>query len=158
MHRRALQLSWIALAVSLAAGAAVGADPFYFGAWKIDSAVAGPWVDAPFPDDTAQMQTLVGKTIVVSAKGIKGPSALACTAPQYAVIDTGPEYLFEGGLDEAHRNGKADAQTLAAGLGFRGSSWKTLDTGCENELQLHFVDERTAEFGLNNYVYTLKKQ
>jgi hypothetical protein len=35
-------------------------------------------------------------------------------------------------------------------------SLKTLETGCE--IDFHFVDEATAEIGLNDYVYTLKKQ
>lgn len=36
------------------------------------------------------------------------------------------------------------------------SGWiKTLETGCE--VEVHFVDDTTAEVGLNNYVYTLKK-
>ena len=31
-----------------------------------------------------------------------------------------------------------------------------LETGCE--IDFHFVDATTAEIGLNNFVYTLKKQ
>jgi hypothetical protein len=42
--------------------------------------------------------------------------------------------------------------------GFRGSSWKTLETGCGNEIELHFVDATTAEFGLYDFVYVLKKE
>ena len=33
---------------------------------------------------------------------------------------------------------------------------RTLETGCEFDFP--FVDETTAEVGLNEYVYTLKKQ
>ena len=33
---------------------------------------------------------------------------------------------------------------------------KTLETGCE--IDFHFVDATTAKIGLNDYVYTLKKQ
>jgi len=50
---------------------------------------------------------------------------------------------------------------LAAQAGFRGpkgTKWKTLETGCGNELDFHFIDPMTAAFGLNNVVYTLKKQ
>ncbi len=49
-----------------------------------------------------------------------------------------------------------DPDKLAAALGFKGASFKTLETGCE--FDFHFVDEGTAEIGLNDYVYTLKKQ
>jgi hypothetical protein len=41
-------------------------------------------------------------------------------------------------------------------LCFSGTRIKTLETGCE--VDFHFVDAITAEIGLNDYVYTLKKQ
>jgi hypothetical protein len=56
------------------------------------------------------------------------------------------------------RDKSADPVKIAASLGFKGSSWKTLITGCANELEYHFVDATTAEFGLDDYVYTMKKQ
>jgi len=52
----------------------------------------------------------------------------------------------------------ADPVKIAAKLGFHGSSWKTLETGCANELDFHFIDATTAAFGLNDYVYILKKE
>ena len=140
-------------------GHAAAADPFYLGTWKIDSAIPGPWVATPFPDDTAEMKTLVGKSIVIAAKSIKAPKTLACADPHYQVTDAGADMLFEGELEEVKLNGgTATAQELAEKLGFKGTSWKTLDPGCENEIQYHFLDERTAEFALDNYVYVLKKQ
>ena len=67
--------------------------------------------------------------------------------------------LFQGAFDEMHRRDPSvDPAKLAARLGFHGSKWKTLETGCGNELDFHFPDPNTAEFGLNDYVYTLKKQ
>jgi len=57
----------------------------------------------------------------------------------------------------ARRDKSADPAKIAAKLGFRGSSWKTLETG-GGELDYHFLDPGTAAFGLNNYVYILKKQ
>ena len=61
------------------------------------------------------------------------------------------------------RDKSADPAKIAATLGFRGSAsktptWKTVETGCANELDFHFLDPTTAAFGLNNYVYMLKKQ
>jgi hypothetical protein len=53
-------------------------------------------------------------------------------------------------------NKAADPNKIAASLGFSGTSIRTLETGCE--IDFHFVDATTAEIGLNNYVYTLKKQ
>jgi hypothetical protein len=54
-------------------------------------------------------------------------------------------------------NDKAvDPARLAASLGFSPGTIKTLETGCE--IDFHFVDDTTAQIGLNDYVYTLKKQ
>jgi hypothetical protein len=49
-------------------------------------------------------------------------------------------------------------EKLAAAIGFRGSRWKTLETGCGVEIDYHFLDESTAAIGLNNYIYILTKQ
>jgi hypothetical protein len=54
------------------------------------------------------------------------------------------------------KNKSVDPNKIAAALGFIGNRIKTLETGCE--IDFHFVDATTAEIGLNDYVYTLKKQ
>jgi hypothetical protein len=38
----------------------------------------------------------------------------------------------------------------------RHTTFKTLETGCESDW--HFVDPSTVEIGLNDSVYTLKRQ
>ena len=138
---------------------ASAADPFYLGTWKIASAAVAPWQKAPYPDDLAEMKSLVGKTVVIQAKAIVGPRAVACKGPHYQVKVYPADMLFQGAFGEMQRRDKsADPAKIAAQLGFRGSSWKTLETGCGNELDYHFLDPATADFGLNNYVYTMKKQ
>jgi hypothetical protein len=65
--------------------------------------------------------------------------------------------LFQGALGELHDADKSkDPPKLAAALGFTGTAFKTLETGCE--IDWHFVDPTTAEVGFNGYVFTLKKQ
>jgi hypothetical protein len=139
---------------------ACAADPFYIGSWKITSAVVAPWQEGgPYRDDLAEMKSLVGTTVVIQFKAIVGPHAVACKGPHYQVKDYPADMLFQGAFGEMHlRDKSADPAKIAAKLGFRGSSWKTLETGCGNELDYHFLDPGTAAFGLNNYVYTLKKQ
>ena len=67
--------------------------------------------------------------------------------------------LFHGAFGEMHEHNKAsDPAKIAAALGFRGSRWKTLETGCGNEIDYHFLDSTNAAFGLNDYVYFLKRQ
>ena len=132
-------------------------QPFYLGAWKISSAVAAPWADPQQPSDAAEVKTLTGKVITLKPKAIAGPNPFACKAPHYKVSDVSADMLFQGELGELHDADKSkDPLALAHALGFSGDSFKTLETGCE--IDWHFVDQSTAEIGLNNSVYTLKKQ
>ena len=65
--------------------------------------------------------------------------------------------IFQGAIGELQSKNKSiDPNKLAASLGFAASSIRTLETGCE--IDFHFVDAATAEIGLNDNVYTLKKQ
>jgi hypothetical protein len=155
--------SWnqfIAIFLAAAAGqTARAAEPFYMGAWKIESAVVAPWADAARKPDAVEMKSLVGKTIVIKPSEIVGPRALGCRGPRYRVKEYPADWLFQGAFGEMHaRDNSADPGKIAATLGFTGTAWKTLETGCGNELDYHFVDQRTAEFGLNDSVYKLRKQ
>jgi len=139
---------------------AVAADSFYLGDWKITSAVVAPWWnDARQKPDPAETRMLTGKTISITPRAIVGPGILGCKSPRYKVKDYPADSLFQGSFGEMHDRDKSiDPVKVAATLGFHGSSWKTLETGCANELDFHFIDSTTAAFGLNNYVYTLKRQ
>ena len=105
------------------------------------------------------MKGLVGKVFSIMPKMITGPRQLACPRPKYEVKDYTADMLFQGEFAEMRgRDKSADPMKLAADVGFRGSSWKTLETGCGNEIDFHFIDPNTAAFGLNDYIYILKKQ
>jgi hypothetical protein len=147
------------LALGASAGPALPADAFYLGVWKIASAAVAPWRAEQEKPDPAEMRALTGKSIVITANGITGPRQLACKGPHYEVKDYPADMLFQGMFGEMHERDKSvDPIRVAATVGFRGSKWKTLETGCGNELDFHFIDATTATFGLNNYIYTLKKQ
>lgn len=150
----------IALAAGLWFTASLNAaDPFYIGTWKIVSAVPAPWATKELPPDEPEMKELSGKTVVFKLKEIEGPRQAACNGPRYKVVTVPAEGLFQGMFDELHRRDKSvDPNKMAAQAGFRGRSWKSLETGCGNELDFHFIDPMTMVFGLNNVVYTLKKQ
>ena len=136
---------------------AVAADAFYLGAWKLDSAVVAPWADPQAKPDPSEKNALIGKTITLGPKAIAGPKVFACKGPKYKVSDFSADMLFQGSFGEMHdRDKSVDPLKLAATLGFTGTSWKTLETGCE--IDWHFVNPTTVEIGLNDYVYTLKKQ
>lgn len=145
------------LALGAFAPAAHAEEPFYLGAWKIDAAVIAPWADAHAGPNAAQKNALVGQTVTLAPAAIAGPSVFACKGPHYKLSDFTPDMLFQGEFEEMHdRSKSADPPKLAASLGFTGTTVKTLETGCE--IDWHFVDPRTAEIGLNDYVFTLKKQ
>jgi len=149
----------VALAIGLPSGM-LAAEPFYLGTWKIASAVVAPWADpaARKPDPT-EMKSLVGKMVVMKANEITGPRQVACKGPKYEVKDYPADMLFQGAFGEIQRRDHSvDPGKIAAKLGFQGSSWKTVETGCATEIDWHFMDPNTTTFGLNDYVYILKKQ
>ena len=106
---------------------------------------------------TLTLLRLIGKSVVLAPKAITGPNPFACTTPHYKVSNFATDMIFQGAFGEMQSTNKAaDPNKIAASLGFSGTSIRTLETGCE--IDFHFVDATTAEIGLNNYVYTLKKQ
>jgi hypothetical protein len=146
-------------ALAVAAVSLLADDPFYVGVWKIESAMVAPWWTERGKPDSAESRTLVGKTVSITAKSIAGPRQVACRNPHYVVKDYPADMLFQGAFGEMHERDHAiDPATPAAAAGFHGTSWKTLETGCGNEVDFHFIDPSTAAFGLNNYIYRLKKQ
>ena len=136
---------------------ATAADPLYLGNWKISGAVAAPWADPKQKPDSAEPARLLGKIIVFRPREIAGLPPFACKAPHYKQSDFAADMIFQGAFAEMQSNDKsADPNKLAASLGFTAKSIKTLQTGCD--IDFHFVDTATAEIGLNDAVYTLKKQ
>jgi hypothetical protein len=136
----------------------VGAEePFYLGTWNIASAVAAPWAGSPHQSDATEMKALIGKTVTLKPKAIAGPKVFACAGPHYKLSDFSADMLFQGELGELHdADSSKDPLNLAHSLGFAGSAFKTLETGCE--IDWHFADPATVKIGLDNYVYTLTKQ
>lgn len=133
------------------------ADSSYLGAWKFVSAVLAPWADPHEKPNVAEKDALIGKTVMLTPAAINGPKVFACKGPHYKVSNFTADLLFQGGFEEMRDNDKSvDPLKLAASLGFTGTSFKTLETGCE--IDWHFVDSSTAEVALNDYIYTLKKQ
>jgi hypothetical protein len=143
--------------IAAAMAPAKAADSFYIGTWKISGVAVAPWADPKQKPDSAEQARLVGKTVVFKTKEIAGPSPFACKAPRYKESDFTADMIFQGAFEEMQsKNKSVDPNKIAASLGFSGSTIKTLETGCE--IDFHFVDAVTAEIGLNDSVYTLKKQ
>jgi hypothetical protein len=153
----AVAACFVTVIAAASGSAAKAADASYIGTWKLTAAVVAPWVDLKQKPDSAEMTRLIGKTVVFQAKQIAGPPPFVCKAPYYQESDFTADMLFQGAFEEMRsRNKSVDPDKLAASLGFTGKKIRTLETGCE--MGFHFVDAVTAEIGLNDYVYTLKKQ
>jgi hypothetical protein len=147
----------VACIAAASGGPARSAEPAYLGIWKISAAVTAPWADPTQRPDNAEQARLLGKAIVFKAREIGGPPPFACRAPHYKESDYSADMIFQGAFEEMQtKNKSVDPDRLATSLGFMGKNIRTLETGCE--MDFHFVDATTAEIGLNDTVYTLKKQ
>lgn len=134
------------------------AEPFYLGNWKFTAAVVAPWASpAARKPNRTERDSLLGKTLSIKPSEIAGPRVFACQRPRYKLKEYPAADLFEGAFGEMRERDPAlDPGKLAARLGFKGASFTTLETGCE--FDWHFVDQTTVKVGLNDWVYTLKKQ
>ena len=133
------------------------AEPAYLGKWTFTNAAVAPWATLSRAPNEAERTRLMGKSITIGAKGISGPDPFLCKGARYAMRDYTPDLLFQGAFDEMRRKDKSvEPDKIAASLGFKAKTVRTLETGCE--FDFHFVDDRTAQVGLNDYVYTLTKK
>lgn len=137
--------------------AAIAADASYLGTWKVSGATVAPWVDSQQKSDGAEQARLIGRAVIFKAREIAGPAPFACRAAHYKEKNHTADMIFQGAFGEMKSKDKSvDPNRIAASLGFAGNGIKTVETGCE--IDFHFVDATTVEIGLNNSVYTLKKQ
>jgi hypothetical protein len=137
---------------------AKAADPFYLGNWKFTAAVVAPWATpAARKPNRAERDSFLGKTVSIRPTEIAGPRVFACQRPRYELKEYPAADLFQGAFGEMREREPAiDPGKVAARLGFKGNSFTTLETGCE--FDWHFVDQTTVKVGLNDWIYTLKKQ
>ena len=152
----AVQKLWLLFIATLA----FAADPFYLGTWKIDSAVLAPWADAQHKDDAAEMKTLVGKTVIFKPSEIVGPRQVACktsAVPRQGLSGRHALSRSPSGRCRAATN-RSTPLKLPPSWASRASHGRRLETGCDTELDFHYIDPTTTTFGLNNYIYILKKQ
>jgi len=155
---RAAGFAAILCAASLSSAKAE--DAFYLGQWKITEVAKAPWTKSDAELDQSEMKTLVGKTITLKTDAVDGPGSFPCKGPQYELMQGGPDMLFQGMFGQMHDESVSnDPQKLAEQVGFAGTAYRTVITGCEYAVDFSFgADNDTAKFALNNAVYTLKRQ
>jgi hypothetical protein len=130
-----------------------GANPPYLGTWTLTAASVAPWAGPQRKPDAIDRARLLGQTVNFAADAIAGPSPFACERPRYKFRDETAAMIFQGALATGRA---ADPELIAGALGFVGPSIKTLETGCA--MAMHFVDASIAQVGLNDTIYTFKKQ
>lgn len=140
--------------------AAKAEDAFYLGQWKITHAVPGPWIKSDaelFPDE---VKSLVGQSLTLKADAIEGPGSFPCKGPKYEVIEGGPDMLFQGAFGEMQsKDSSVNPQVLAEKVGFTGTQYRTVLTGCEFAMDFSIgADKDTMMFALDNSVYVMKRQ
>ena len=141
---------WLPLvAVLIAVASGVHAQETFVGPWTISKADAAPWADKGASSDP-EAKALLGRAVSILPDRIEGPKPLGCRKLKYKVTGYAPDMLFQGGL--------TDPGKQAAALGFKGTAIKTLETGCESEIDFHMVDEMTVLFGLNDRIYTMTRK
>jgi hypothetical protein len=143
------------LAAFLAHPGAVRAQGAFAGSWTVVKAEAAPWLTARPELQPSYEPKLKNAKFVFRADRLDAPIWIACRHPHYEITRGGPEMLFEGGLDDPE-HGLNDPKGLAAKLGFKGDQIETLAGAC-SELSYHLADNDTILFGLNNVIYTLKR-
>lgn len=128
-------------------------NPF-FGTWKTATAQVAPWWTEP--GAPPQMDPEFQNTpIVFAASKSSGPPIVACKAPIYTIDIMHPRALFEGHLQDPAKE--------AAALGFAGEDITKMNFNCTDDnkdvsLDFPMVDDNTILLGLDNMIYTLKRQ
>lgn len=139
-------LAAVAGLVAMAVAFSAQAQEAFGGPWLIIKAEPAPWAEKGAAS-YAEAKTLLHQPVSILPDRIDGPKPLLCRKLKYKVANYTPDMLFQGGLTAPDKQ--------AAALGFKGSPIKTLETGCEAEIDFHMVDEMTVLFGLNDRVYTM---
>lgn len=149
--RRSLMIRTVAVALIVGASAsASAAEPSAFlGAWLIASSQPAPWVAPGRQLGQSDVHGLVGKRVVFAADRIDAQPPLACAGPRYEIRSYPPDGLFQGNLTDPARQ--------AVALGYRLPEIRTLETGCPDIIDYHFIDADTAMFALDNRLYRMER-
>jgi hypothetical protein len=134
------------------------ADNRLAGSWTIVKAEPAPWSDGKtYQPNRADVSSYVGKRVVFAAERIDGPELLACTKPNYVMVEVPAQGLFQGMLDSAESSGGKTAESAATALGFATRPIRTLQTSCMHSIDYHMSDANNAAFALDNMIYWLKR-
>ena len=146
----------LALAFALAAGPAF-AQARFAGQWDVVAGQPAPWAKDPTDaTDRAEARRFIGQRLAIGAKTFKAPRPLGCARPTYEFRNAQADTLFEGALNYDGRDKPADPVAAARALGVAQKTVVGMTASC-SEVEFFLVAPDTALFGLNNWVFTLKR-
>jgi hypothetical protein len=121
----------------------------WFGRWMLQQAQQAPW-DA---GDSGPRALPPRRALELGAAIARVPGLPDCGDPRYALLQSSPEGLFQGGLD-----GHGRAAASARALGFAEGAVPGLRIDCANStLDLHRLDDQTLVYALDNVLYTASR-
>ena len=138
-----------AVALIVGVSASAGERSAFLGAWLISGSQPAPWAAPGQQPPQSDIDRLVGKRVVFASDRIDAPPPLACVGPRYEIKTSPPDGLFQGNL--------TDPAKQAVALGYRIPQIMTLETGCPDIIDFHFVDSDTAMFALDNRLYRIER-
>ena len=150
MIRIALTLLLLSFGLALPAAA----QDAFAGKWLVTNAVVAPWAQPNVSYKPAADPKFAHATFVFAKDKLTAPAPFNCKA-HYKVMTVEYDYLFQGGLTDPEKQAKA--------LGFANPKILNLEFACERadadiEMDFHMADPDTVIFGLNDIVYTMKRQ
>lgn len=134
-------------------------DPDLFtGHWKIASAVTAPWASDPTNKaDTAEAKRLLGKELIIGKTLFQGPAPLGCAKPSFVIRDETPDMVFEGSLSADGANKPTDPIAVARSLGIDQTKVRGMTASC-SEVEFLYLDFNKIMFGLNNRIFTARRE
>jgi hypothetical protein len=152
MFRSAVLGLWLLCGLALPAAA----QGVFAGSWKVVDAQIAPWAKPDASYKPAVDPKFAHAIFVFTKDRLSAPSPFNCEA-HYEIKTVEPGYLFQGAFDQDNPEQHAKA------LGFKSEKIVNLDFACmrgdaDIEMDFHMADNDTIIFGLNDVIYTMKRQ
>ncbi|WP_158815561.1 hypothetical protein [Methylocapsa sp. S129] len=130
----------------------------FAGHWAIAGAVVAPWAsDLKDAADEADAKRLIGSHLTIAPHVFNAPEPLGCARPTYAFRNAAADGLFEGSLNADGAGKPADPVVAARALGMNQKMARAMTASC-SEVEFVLIDPDTVLFGLNNRVFTVKRE
>jgi hypothetical protein len=144
-----LRIGALASALLAAAPAHALGFPDFAGSWRIERSSSPAWIAAPLP----ARNDLLGATIAFEARDVRAPSPLGCRRATYEVVETPPQSLFQGGINQPV------AAATARELGLSDVAAPTLRVACDTgSFDYHLDEAGGLMIMLDNVLYHFVRQ